>query len=82
MIAGGALHGENMNYKIGYMVQIDCMSGLGTGGPEKITNIKTKYNEYTGKPYKVICFGDHEFDAVSGIALTPPYSYYIEPERN
>ena len=63
--------------KVGDTVMVECSSGLGSGGPDKITRIKTKYNEDTGKPYKVICCGRHEFDARSGSAITPPTMYYI-----
>ncbi len=64
--------------KIGDKINIKCMSNLGTGGVDTITNIKTKYFEDTGDSYKVICFGNKEFSGISGTALTPPMSYFID----
>jgi hypothetical protein len=63
--------------KVGDRVIIECYTSMGDSGQETITKIKTKYNEDTGKPYKVICCGDREFDARSGAATTPPTMYYI-----
>lgn len=63
--------------KIGDMVMIHCLTGLGTGGKAKITNVKTKYDQVTGQKYKVICCGTHEFHRGTGEAMTPPWAYYI-----
>jgi hypothetical protein len=65
--------------QVGDTVLVECVSGHGTGGKDTVTAIRTRYFVYTGKPYTVICVGDHEFDAVSGNAVTPPYAYYIVP---
>jgi hypothetical protein len=65
------------NIKVGDKVAVECYTSMGTGGTDKVTRIKTKYNEDTGKPYKVICCGKHEFSAKTGDALTPPTMYYI-----
>lgn len=65
--------------KVGDTVMIECDSGLGSGGgPSKITKITTKYNENTGKPYKVLWCGDHGFKAKGGWAITSPFAYYID----
>ena len=56
---------------------IECISILGSGGKNKITDITTQYDKYTGKPYKVIWSGDRGFSVKTGDALTPPYFYSI-----
>lgn len=65
------------NIKIGDKVAVECYTSMGTSMIETVTRIKTKYNEHTGKGYKVICCGSHEFSAKTGDALTPPTMYYI-----
>ena len=67
----------NKALKVGNTVMIECESALGSGGPSKITKITTKYDENTGKPYKVLWCGNHGFEAKSGNAITPPFAYYI-----
>jgi len=67
--------------KVGDKVLIECYTSMGTGGKEKVTKITTKYNENTGKPYKVIWFGSHGFSAKTGEAITPPTMYYINMGR-
>lgn len=64
--------------KTGDTVMIECQSALGTGGPAKITKITTKYNENTGKPYKILWCGSRGFDAKTGNAITAPFAYFIE----
>lgn len=63
--------------KIGDKVMVECCSGLGSGGPEKITDIKIQYNVKTGKPYKVLYCKKHKFSAKTGNALNEPTMYYI-----
>jgi hypothetical protein len=63
--------------KIGDDVMIECLTSMGTGGIEKITDITTKYDENTGKPYKFIWCKDRAFHSVTGAALNPPTFYYI-----
>ena len=70
-----------IKFKIGQNVEIHCISGLGTGGIGTITDIITKYDPDTGKPFKVICFKDHHFIGIGGNAITPPYGYYIITEK-
>jgi len=65
----------------GDVVYIDGDSGFCQGGYEVVTETKTKYDENTGEPYKVICCEKHEFDARSGMAITPPLAYYISIEN-
>jgi len=45
-----------------------------------VTETKFKYDENTGESYKVICCGDHEFDARSGLSITP-LGYFISIEN-
>jgi hypothetical protein len=68
----------NETLKVGDVVQIECDSALGTGGPSKITKITTKYDEDTGKPYKVLWCGNRGFSAKHGYAITSPFAYYID----
>ena len=63
--------------KVGDVVTIACVSGLGTGGLVIVTDIKTKYDEDSGEPYKVIVCGSSEYLARDGSAITPPLAYYI-----
>ena len=67
--------------KKGQQIEIKCYTGIGSGGKAIITKIKKKFNEETGKPYKIICCGTHEFKADTGEAITPPYMYYITGEK-
>ena len=64
----------------GDVIYIDGDSGFCQGGYEVVTKTKTKYDEDSGEAYKVICCGDHEFDARSGMSITPPLAYYISVE--
>ena len=65
--------------KVGDEVNVECYSALGSGGKATVKEIKTKYNEDNGKPYKVIVIDDgQEFSAEGGEALTPPTMYYID----
>ena len=57
---------------------VECYSTHGTGGKEKVTRITRKYDENSGKPYKVIWCGKHGFSAKTGEAITPPTMYYID----
>ncbi len=66
-----------INVKVGDIVNVECYTGMGTGGPEKVTKITKKYNEHTGEPYEVIWCDDHGFEAKNGHAITPPTMYYI-----
>lgn len=66
------------NIKVGDKVIVECMTSM--GGPdstEKVTKVGQKYDENTGKPYKVIYCGEHMFSAVTGNALNPPTMYFI-----
>lgn len=64
--------------QIGDEVTVECQSALGSGSKRKITDIKTKYDEDTGIPYKVYATCDHRFDGRNGWALNPPTAYYIK----
>lgn len=66
-----------INAKVGDTVQIECYTSLGDDFEAKVTDIKTRYNEKTGKPYKVICCGDHWFSGFHGGAMNAPIMYYI-----
>ncbi len=77
-----------MKVKVGDTVMIECSSGLGSGGPSKVTKItnETISTEGNGrivktKKAKAIWCGDHAFDAESGEALNPPWAYYITLRR-
>ena len=65
------------NIKKGDMVHIEPYTGFGDPSDKMVTDIKTKYHEDTGKPYKVICVGGHMFHGKSGEALNSPTAYYI-----
>lgn len=65
------------NAKVGDKVLIIGLTGFATGGEEIITNIKTKYNETSGKLYKVICCGDEEYD-IHGNCVHGYSGYAIE----
>ena len=65
------------NIAVGDTVFIECFTSIGTDSSSKVTDIRTKYDEDTGEPYRVICFEDHEFDGRSGLAITPPTMYYL-----
>ena len=66
--------------KVGDTIMIECYTGMGTGGKQTITDIKTKYNEDTGEAYPVICCDDQEFNGEYGYAMTPPIMYFIADE--
>ena len=66
-----------INAKVGDTVMIECYTSMGSGGKAKVTAIKTRYNEKTGKPYKVICCGKRWFRASDGDAMNEPTMYYI-----
>ena len=64
--------------KVGDKVHVECYTSMGTGGEEKVTKITKKYDEDTGKSYKVIWCGKHAFDSRNGDAINEPTMYYIE----
>lgn len=66
--------------KVGDKVNIECFTSMGTGGESTVTKISKKYDEDTGKPYKVIWCGKRSFDSRTGEAISVPYMYYIEPK--
>lgn len=46
---------------------------------EEITDVTIKYDENTGKPFKVLHIGGgQKFDSRSGSPLSPPWAYYIK----
>ena len=61
----------------GDRVYADGMGGFIHPEWKVVTNVTTQYNQKTGKPYKVIHCGSHQFDSRNGAALTPPMAYYI-----
>jgi len=71
--------------KVGDKVMIECRSGLGSGGPSKVTKVtkETMAVEKNGdmvtktKEIRAIWCDKRAFDAKSGIALNPPWMYYI-----
>lgn len=66
-----------LNVRTGNVCHIEPNTGFGDAGDEKVTDTVTKYDQDTGKPYKVICFGNWKFDARDGCPMTPPYAYHI-----
>lgn len=68
---------EGSMYKVGEKVYIEATNGMCTGGEDVVTDIVTKYDEDTGKPYKVICCGKHHFRAATGEPITPPWAYRL-----
>ena len=53
-------------------------SGFCTPGEEKVRKTFTKYDEFTGIPYKVIeISGGRQFDSRNGRAIVGPSAYYI-----
>lgn len=63
--------------KVGDKVHIMCYTSMGDDSEDTVTKITKKYDENTGKPYKVIWCGKHAFDSRDGSAITVPYMYYI-----
>jgi hypothetical protein len=69
--------------KKGDKVNVLLKPGFTAGGANsygvKITKVKTKYDENTGKPYKVIVVDEQEFrvDGEKAYPITPPWAYYI-----
>lgn len=68
------------NIKVGDEVYVGCYTSMGASseGNQKVTELKTKYDEDTGEPYTVICLGDHKFDGRNGGAMNSPTMYYID----
>ena len=63
--------------KVGDDVNIECWSAQGDDTVRKVTDITTKYDENTGKPYKVLWCGMWGFSVIDGDALTIPFHYSI-----
>lgn len=65
--------------EIGDTVNIDGQSSFCQPSTTVIIDIKTKYDEETGAPYKVyVTTGNHRFDGRNGWALNPPTAYYMK----
>ena len=67
------------NIKVGDEVYVECYTSMGASseGNQTVTELKTKYDEDTGKPYNVICLGKHKFDGRDGGAMNSPTMYFI-----
>lgn len=63
--------------KVGDKVAVECLTSMGQDSEETITKITTKYDENTGKPYKVIWCGERAFYSTHGGAFNPPMFYCI-----
>lgn len=63
--------------KIGDKVYIDSESSFGTLSKDVVTDISTKYDEDTGKPYNVIHCDTMEFDSRTKYSIKVPYNYYV-----
>ena len=63
--------------KVGDDVDIECWSSQGDDTVRRVTDITTKYNEDTGKPYGIIWCDNWGFKRRGGEAITPPLHYSI-----
>lgn len=73
--------------KIGDYADIDGNSGMCYGGYEIITDITTRYDEETGKAYKVICCGKclyrlKDGSCIKGASAYEVYGYYRHIDSN
>lgn len=67
-----------LQLEVGDTVNVECYTGMGTGGETTVDKILYKYDTNTGEKYKVIVVdGNHQFDSRTGDAITPPTMYYI-----
>lgn len=64
--------------KIGDYADIDGYSGFCCGSYNRITDVITRYNEMTGKPYKVICCRDNQYCFDDGNCIKGASAYYIQ----
>ncbi len=64
--------------RVGDYADVDGDSGFCYGGYRRITDIITRYNEKTGKPYKVICCGDDWYRFNGGHCIKGASAYSIE----
>ena len=69
---------KKQKYRIGDIVNIEGWTSFTTDTQRKITDIKIRYDELTGKPKKVIDCNGWEFDLTTGNAITSPIMYSIE----
>mgnify|MGYP006991635973 CR=1 FL=1 len=63
--------------KIGDYAKVDGFSGFCQCSYNKITDILTRYDETTGKPYKVVCCGDNWYHFDSGWCVRGASAYKI-----
>lgn len=63
--------------RIGDYAKIDGFSGFCQCSYNKITYILTRYDETTGKPYKVVCCGDKWYHFDSGWCIRGASAYKI-----
>jgi len=66
-----------MDIAVGDVINIACETSFGNDHKGEVTDIKSRFDEITGRPYNIICCGSHEFDSRSGYAITSPTMYYI-----
>lgn len=69
---------ENNMISKGDIVTVSCLTSIGTSEQKIVTDITTKYDSDTGKPYPIIHIGDHMFDGRDLNAVNSPTMYYIE----
>ncbi len=64
--------------KEGGTVYVTGDSGFCYSSYQKVSEITTKYDEDTGKPYNVLHVNGQRFDGRTGFAIDPPTAYYIK----
>jgi hypothetical protein len=59
--------------------KVFCTGDSGFCDPsyEKVSKITQKYDEDTGKPYRIIHYGKQMFDGRDGCAINSPMAYYL-----
>lgn len=67
----------NEEVKVGDYAYIDGCSSFCTGYYARITAIKTRYDETTGKPYDVVICGDQEYVKDTGLVIKGATAYSV-----
>lgn len=69
---------ELKDLEVGNKVWCGGDSGFCRSDIAKVEKIEWKFDEYTGKKYKVIVLsGSRKFDSRDGSPMTPPKAYYL-----
>lgn len=69
---------KEAKYKKGRKVYVDCDTGMGTGGPSKISEVGVRYDKMTGEKYFVYLIDKRWWNENGGCDSNPAFMYSVD----